>query len=442
MVKKLRRIREFVLHDVWHDIPTPTRIKAFVVQSVRVAILAVREFLVDRCLLRATALAYVTLLTLAPLLAFAFAVLKGVGVQDYLRPLLTEHIAPGQEEMVDRIIAYVAQTDLRALGAIGLVFLLWTTVKVLSTIESSFNHIWHIDRSRPPMRKVADYVSVLVISPILLVAAMSLTAAFQSNELVARMQDTLVLGFALDVFLFWARFVATWIAFAAIYIFMPNTKVRLVAALVGGIIAGTAWQVAFWAYAFFQVGVAHYGAIYTTFAAVPIFMIWLYLGWTILLFGAEISWAVENVGDYGEQRRVGQPSFASLETVAVRAMAVLAAAFQRDGSSQTAEQIAKNVGVSRRLAADVLAILAHAGLCTEVVSDDDGAYHPGRALDTITPADVLAALRAHGQSVELPADRPEAAVLDELLKDIGHPAEQGPRAPTFREIAARLVDKP
>ena len=187
---------------------------------------------------------------------------------------------------------------------------------------------------------------------------------------------------------------------------------------------------------------AHYGAIYTTFAAVPIFMIWLYLGWTILLFGAEISWAVENVGDYGEQRRVGQPSFASLETVAVRAMAVLAAAFQRDGSSQTAEQIAKNVGVSRRLAADVLAILAHAGLCTEVVSDDDGAYHPGRALDTITPADVLAALRAHGQSVELPADRPEAAVLDELLKDIGHPAEQGPRAPTFREIAARLVDKP
>ena len=477
---RLHRLRHFVLHGLWHDIPTPSRLKARAIQGVRVAVLAGRGFLADRCFLRATSLAYVTLLSLVPLLALAFAVLRGleVGNKEVLRDWIISRVvgspegvvdeggerpraqpgpaAPdgarpaadrpedqvlkGQRELVGKLIGYVENTNVKALGTIGLLILLWTTLKLLSTIEAYFNHIWKVRRSRALLRKIADYVSVLVITPILLFAVMALTAAFQRTDFINWMRGTVVLGFATEFIFSWLRHLGTWIAFGALYIFMPNTKVRLLPALVGGVIAGSVWQVAFWGYTHFQVGVAREGAIYGTFAALPIFMVWLYVSWTIVLLGAEIACAAQNVGRYGDEQRAAGASFAAQEAVAVRLMTALSTAFYRDGASLTIEQIADRCRAPSRLVAEVLQILIAAGHCAEVVHNDGVAYQPGRALETITPADVLDSLRSHGRPLDLRGDDPEAEAARQLL-DAHDQAAHAPRLreTSFRDVAIRLA---
>lgn len=471
MIKKLRQLRDRVLRDLWRDIPTPSRVKSLLLQTARVFVLAGRNFVLDRCLMRATSLAFVTLLSFVPLLAFTFSVLKGFEVGgETLKPWLIRQVvgtqaqgeddgaapgaqegtseevnpeaqaAKGQKQLVEGILHAIERTDVRALGTIGLLFLLWTTIKLLSTIEVTFNHIWNVTRSRTFLRKLTDYVSVLVIAPILLFVAMSLTAAFQSTAFVAQMREGALIGPVAALLLSWLRYVGTWIAFSAIYLFMPNTRVRLRAAILGGVVAGTAWQLAFWAYAYFQIGVAKYGAIYTTFAAIPVFMMWLYLSWTIVLFGAEVAYAMENVGRFWEERRAEGASFAVLEAIALRTMVSVSAAFYRGGHSLTIEEIAERCKAPGRLVSEVLQRLVKWGVCAEIVGEEGAAaYQPGRALEKITPADVLAALRHYGEPLTLSTGDPEATLATELLAacDITRAADL--TKTSFRDIAARLA---
>lgn len=483
LLRYVQRLRDFLLRDLWHlELASPSRAKAALLQTVRVFVLAGRNFVHDRCPMRSTSLAFVTLLSLVPLLAFAFSVLKGFDVGEKVKPWLIRQVvgsqeepeaepaaaaperaptaepapdaapaqedpgvaaessaAQGQKQLVEGILTAIDRTDVRALGTIGLLFLLWTTIKLLSTIEVSFNHIWNVTRSRTFLRKTTDYVSVLVIAPILLVVAMSLTTAFQSNALVARMRESAVVGPVAALLLSWLRYVGTWIAFTFLYLFMPNTRVRWPAGILGGIVGGTIWQVAFWAYTHFQIGVAKYGAIYTTFAAIPIFMVWLYFSWTIVLFGAEVAHAFESVGRYWEERRAAGASFAVLEALGLRAMIAMSAAFYDDGRGLTVEELAERCKAPGRLVSQVLQMLAKWRIAVEIVRDDGvSAYHPGRALEKITPADVLSALRHAGQPMPMISDDEEAAAAHDLLERYEDLCVADLGTTTFRDIAARL----
>jgi membrane protein len=464
----LRRLHDLLLHDLWREAPAPSRGRSVLLQTVRVVVLAARNFWRDHCLLHATSLAFVTLLSFVPLLAFAFSILKGFKVEEHIKPWLIRQVtgseepleggapapqapsdsaeaqaAQGQKQLIEAILSAIERTDVRALGTIGLLFLLWTTIKLLSTIEDTFNHIWDVQRSRTFSRKIADYVSVVVIAPILLLAAMSVTTAFQSTALVTALRETAIFGPVATLLLGWLPYVGTWIAFTAVYLFMPNTRVRLRAGLIGGIVAGTAWQIAFWFYTHSQILVARYGAIYATFAAIPVFMVWLYVSWTIVLFGAEMACAVQNVGRYWEEERAAGASFAVLEAIALRAMLALSTAFRRDGRALAAEEIAERCKAPARLVADVLRMLAQAGLCTEVAGEPNvTAYHPGRALEKMTPADVLAALRYHGRAVALSTGEPEAALAAELLAAHERTCAADLARTTFQDLARRLEERP
>ena len=433
MIELAKRIHHFLSVDLWREVPTASRVRAAVLHVVRISILAGRDFVADKCGMRATALSYVTLLSLVPLLAFAFSVLKGFDVQQQLEPVLLR-VTAGQEDLVKQILDYVGNTNVKALGTIGLVFLIWTIIKVLGTIEKSFNDIWGVTQSRTYFRKFTDYVSVLVTAPILLIAAMSLTGFFQS-DIFAKSQ-WLNVGARVAVRLL--PFVGTWVAFAAVYVFMPNTSVRITSAAIGGVIAGTIWQLAFWFYTALQVGMAKYNAIYGTFAALPIFMVWLYMSWTIVLFGAEVSWAVQNVGAYWEQRRADGASFAVKEEIALRAMASLAVAFYRDGSALSVGEIARRFKAPARLVRDVLRTLVGASLCSEVVTKGGTAYQPARSLERITPADILRALRAHGDAVELNRGGPDADLVADILQAHDAPRHDLLERTTLRDLAARL----
>jgi len=433
MMELARRIHHFLVVDLWRDVPEVSRAKAALIHIVRVSMLAGRDFIADKCAMRATALSYVTLLSIVPLLAFAFSVMKGMGVQDQLRGVL-DKVAAGQKEVLTQIIGYVEKTDVKALGTIGLVFLVWTVIKALGTIERSFNDIWGVTQSRTLFRKFTDYISVLVTAPILLIAAMSLTSYLQSDVLARNPW----LGSVARVAIRLAPFAGTWVAFAAIYLFMPNTSVRIRSALIGGVIAGTVWQLAFWGYTTFQVGMAKYNAIYGTFAALPIFMVWLYMSWTIVLFGAEVAWATQSVGAYWEQRRAQAASFASREEIALRTMAALAVAFHRDGAALSDAQIAARFKAPARLVRDVLHILCGSGLCSQVVGNAGPAYQPARSLERITPADILAALRTDGDAVDLNDTGPDADLIGDILKSADVPRHEQLARTTLRDIATRL----
>jgi len=430
-----KRIHQFLTVGLWREVPTASRLWAALLHIGRVSMLAGRDFVADKCAMRATALSYVTLLSIVPLLAFAFSVMKGLGVQAQLEGVVGK-VAAGQKEVLEQIIGYVEETNVKALGTIGLVFLIWTVVKTLGTIERSFNEIWGVTRSRSYFRKFTDYVSVLVTAPLLLVAAMSLSG-FLQGDLLARFPW---LGLPARLAIRLTPFVGTWIAFAAVYMFMPNTSVRIRSALVGGVIAGTIWQLAFWLYTTFQVGMAKYNAIYGTFAALPIFMVWLYMSWTIVLFGAEVTWATQNVGTWWEQRRAESASFATKEEVALRAMTALAVSFYGDGKALSDGAIAHRFKAPTRLVRDVLHTLCDAGLCSQIAGEDGPAYQPARALERLTPADVLAALRTEGDEVDLNDTGPGADLVAELLGSSEAPRREILQRTTFREIAASVSE--
>ncbi|MDD2558669.1 MAG: YihY/virulence factor BrkB family protein, partial [Desulfuromonas sp.] len=256
---------------------------------VRAVLLAGTLFQRERCVEKAAALTYSTLLALVPLLAIMFALLKGLGVHNTLEPLLLKYMSSGSDEVVVRVLDYINNTNVGSLGAVGLVTLLLTVLFLLSNVEKAFNSLWQVRENRSWFRRFADYFSVISFGPLFLLAAISMSSSLRSQTFVQWILQQPLLGEAVIVMLEVVPFLVIWAAFIFLYLFMPNTRVRFSSAAVGGITAGTLWLITQWGYVSFQIGVGKYNAIYGTMAALPVFMIWLYIGWMIALAGGALS---------------------------------------------------------------------------------------------------------------------------------------------------------
>jgi membrane protein len=395
-----QRVWTFVRRDLWLvDLATASFARRSLLGLLQVVLLVLHGFFLEhQCLLRASALTYTTLLALVPMLAFMFAFLKGLGVQNLLEPLLIDKLSVGSEETVRLIINYVNKVEVGTLGAIGLGALLFSTLVQLGAVEEALNTIWGVPRSRAWLRKLTDYISMMVIAPLMVLLATTVNAALKNQALVAALLETrgigdvLVLGFTL------LPYVAMWVAFTFFYTFMPNTQVKLGPALVGGLIAGTLWQLAQWAYIGFQVGVARYQTIYGAFAQLPLLLVWLYVSWVIALLGAEVTFACQNVAVYPSQRFAPMPSYAVKEWVASALYFSLAQAFTAGTGPWSAVAFAQHHRISSRLLHDILQPL----LDTRLIVEDAAApqhYVPGRDPATITPWHILHALRHQGERV-------------------------------------------
>ena len=197
--------------------------------------LVIRDFWADQCLLRATALSFTTILSIVPFFALAFAVLKGFGVPNMLEPFILAEVAAGSEEVVDRIITYINNTNMTTVGAVGLLALIVTAVTLLGNIEEAFNIVWGVTETRSLYRKFSDYLSVLVSAPLLMLAAVSVATTLSSQTFVQWVIRNTYLG---DLLLYGIRFLqhfSVWAALVFLYVFIPNTKVRFKSALIGGI---------------------------------------------------------------------------------------------------------------------------------------------------------------------------------------------------------------
>ena len=399
------------------------------------------NFMANDSLLRASALSFTTLLSFVPLFALTFSLLKGLGAQNRLAPLILNQVAAGSEVVVNRVLSYINNTNMGSVGAIGLAALLFTAISMLGSIEEAFNVAWGVTETRSFYRKFSDYLSVLLSAPLLLLAATSITGSLQSKWLVGWILERTYLG---DVFFFALRltpYLSVWIALLLLYSFIPNTRVRLPSALLGAVLAGTLWEIAQWGYIHFQIGMGNYNAIYGTLAALPILMVWIYVSWLIVLFGMEVVAAHQQLHTFRRDLRRAPISQCSGELVALATLRHIVQAFHDGEPAWDEEHLSRRVGVPLRIMRDTLYRLEGAGFITAVAA---GTYLPAREPDQITLAQVLLALRRHGttcgiageQEAEELLDTLNRAVADELggltLKGFACP-ENGPPALTKRE---------
>jgi membrane protein len=390
------------------------------------------SFLANNSLLRATALAFTTLLSFVPLLALAFSVLKGLGVQNRLAPLIVSQVAAGSEVVVNRVIAYIGNTNMGSVGAIGLAGLLYTSISMLANVEAAFNVVWGVSETRSLYRKFSDYLSVLVSAPLLLLAATSVTTTLQSRQLTGWLLERTYLGEVLLFLLGLTPYLSVWIALFLLYMFIPNTRVRYLSALIGAMLAGTLWQLAQWCYIHFQVGAGNYNAIYGTLAALPILMVWIYLSWIIVLFGMEVVAAHQNLGTFRRDIRGSFISQSLKELVALAALRHIAESFHAGEPGWDDEHLAVKLCIPLRIMRDALNQLVDAGFVIRA-DGDRVTYHPARELDQIALDQVLLSLRSHGAAGSIRGEEQ----AQELLETVDRAVSTALEGLTLKDFACR-----
>jgi membrane protein len=374
----------------------------------------VRDFIDDRCLLRASALSFTTILSIVPFFALAFAVLKGLGVHMSLEPFIIDKLAAGSPEIVERIITYIDNTKMGSVGAVGLAALIVTVVTLMGNIEEAFNGIWGVRETRSYSRKFSDYISVVVIGPVLLLAATSVTTSLQSQAMVRWLLDTAYIG---DFFLFLFNlipFLSIWVVLIFLYIFIPNTRVRFKSALVGGLLAGTFWQFAQWGYIHFQVGVAKYNAIYGTLSALPVFMVWIYTSWLIVLFGVEVVYAHQNRRTFQHDLRLPSINHATKEMTALLILLATVEAYFEDKTPWTCERLAERLGIPLRIVHEILQLLIDRHYLV-AAKGENTLYYPARAPEHMYLQVILEDLRNYGGSYRITGMGEHQEALQKLM---------------------------
>lgn len=407
------RLKQFFAHDLWQiRLSAQPAWRRALLRQLQLWILAGREFVADRCLLHASALAFTTLLSLVPLLALMFAVLKGFGVQNRLQPLLLEYLSAGSDTVAAAIITYINNTNVGGLGAIGLVGLVLSVLSLITGVEKTFNAIWGVEETRSVSRRFTGYFSIVTIGPVFVVAAISMTGSLKSQTLLQWLLENAVVGHLLIVLFKILPFVVMWLVFAGLYLLIPNSRVAPYAAMVGGIFGGTLWQLSQWAYVEFQVGVARYNAIYGTLAALPIFMVWLYLAWAIVLLGLEVTFAVQNLKCMRRDLRSGRISITGRTRAVLSVLVRLALAFRRGEPPPSAESIAEDLEIPPRLLRTILALLQRLGVIVEVTgSDGTSGYLPAREPATLSLTELLGRLADDGSDYQPPEKCVEHAAV-------------------------------
>ncbi len=405
MKDKIRKVLQFIKRDVWRirarDL---SKGKLLIIRPLRIMLLAARGFKVDRCTLRASALTFYFIQSIVPVCAVAFGIAKGFGLGKIMETRLTSALA-GHEKVANRIIEFsrsiLQNTKGGVLAGIGVVVLLWIVLKVLWNIEKSFNEIWGVKEPRPFVRKLTDYVTVMLIGPILLVISSTATVFF-ATKVQALIGDIVVMGQMVNLALRLLPYFVIWAFFTFVYIFMPNTKVHFLPALLGGIVAGTMFQLLQWLYVSFQVGITKYSAIYGSFAVLPLFLIWIHFTWLIVLFGGELSFAYQNEETYEFEPDCLNASHNLRMLVALGITHMVVQRFLKGGSPADAEMISHKIGVPIRLVHEMLYELEEADiLCaTDGSGTQNPGYLPARAVKQLTVAHVVIALNTSGAVTE------------------------------------------
>ncbi|MBN1378521.1 MAG: YihY/virulence factor BrkB family protein [Gammaproteobacteria bacterium] len=377
------------------------------------------DFMKGDIALRAMSLVFTTLLAVVPLLAVSFSVLKGFGVKNkdliesYLLPLLEPLGAQGVE-VLGRVIEFVENIKVGVLGSLGLALLFYSAFSLIQKVEQAFNNIWRLKQSRTLLRRMSDYLSVLVIGPILVFSAIGLSASMMSNELVRTLLEIEPFGQLYRVFLRIVPYLLVIAAFTFFYIFIPNTRVKIRAALIGGIVSGIIWQTTSWIFATVIVASAKYSAIYSGFATLIILMLWVNLNWLILLLGADLVYHLQHWDDLQIPQHQRRLSIADKESLALQILCVVGQAHYAGRQGVMMDELLSKIRLPEILIAEVIDLLQEAGLLSESAEPAE-LYLPGRPFDSTSVKTALDRLRRIPVSVGYTLDEERIAVINSVI---------------------------
>lgn len=431
------KIVRFFTTDIWkikkEDLSRPC---AMGLAFLRVAVMTVKGYIRDNCALQASALTFYSLLSIVPVVAMAFGIAKGFGLEQRLESQLHLRFA-GQEEVISKVIGFarslLENTKGGLIAGIGVIMLFWSALKVLSHIENTLNHIWKV-QPRSAIRRFTDYLTIMLISPLVMVVSSSVNV-YITTQLTAMTGRLALLQAASPIIFFLLKllpFGLIWLLFILIYLVMPNTQVRIWPAVLAGIIGGSLFQILQGIYISAQVLVSKYNAIYGSFAALPLFLIWLQLSWMIVLLGAEIAYAHQHVHHFTMAADYRQTSADFRRRYALHILRLIIRRFEQGRQPFTSDQIAGALKLPYLLVAELIEQLRESGLVSAVdgnTNNGPASYQPARDISSITIGSVLEALDKRGQKKWPANEDPEftavSQALDEILETInGSPANR------------------
>ncbi|MDD1636016.1 MAG: YihY/virulence factor BrkB family protein [Methylococcaceae bacterium] len=399
-------IISFIKEDLWllHEQRLPP-FKAAIIKTLKIVTLSVQGFSSDLCPLRASALTLYSILSIVPVIAMLFGIAKGFGFETMLEQRLLEQ-APDQDAMVLQLISFaqnlLESTKGGVVAGIGIVVLFWTIISVIGNIEESFNYIWKISTGRSISRKFSDYLSLMLLAPVLLIASGSITVFLDTKI------NWLITVIELPEFGTWLVIKALSLSplalmialFTFTFIFMPNHKINYRAGIIAGIITGIMYHLLQGAYLSLQIGVSKYNAIYGSFAALPLFVVWLQTGWMIVLFGCEMAFFLQNYETYRNNNRFSDLSFSLKKVIALQITHLIIKNFIQLNNPLTADEIATKLVIPIAIIQPVLSKLIVSHIIVEFKNqdEDDEVYQPAVDINILTIAYVINALEHCGQN--------------------------------------------
>lgn len=393
---------EYLWNGIWQD----TR-RNWKLTALKTINLSVRSFLNSDLQTQACGMTYRMLLAVVPALALLFAIGRGFGFQNLLQDELYR-VFPSQRYAIDVglkfVDSYLSQASEGIFVGVGIVFLLWTLISLISSMEDSFNYIWKVQEGRTYWRKTTDYLAIFLILPILMICASGLSLMMSTTLRHILPFDWL--SPAISVVIELASYFFTWLFFTGTFILIPNTKVKFIPALIAGIMTGTAYQVLQWLFLSGQLYVAKYNAIYGSFSFLPLLFIWLQLVWLFILIGALVCYAIQNVDEFSFFQQVDKVSYIYRRKIAIAVMSVIAQRFENGKFPMSCRQIAMKYFLPLNMVDKVVDELIEAKLIIKVFNikkeSIEPFLQPTESVANLTVGEVIKRLQYMGSSDFIP----------------------------------------
>ncbi len=370
---------------------------------VRKLIFAIKFFTAKRIMDSASALTYSTMLSLVPICAVVFAIARGFGytiyIEKWFRNLLSTQ-PQAAEFLITFVNSYLEHTKSGIILGIGLIFMLYTVVMLSRQVEQTFNNIWHVEDRKNIMRTFTDYLSIFFLTPIVIIVMSGISLFIRTISSQSNVE--ILLGPVAHTLIDFMPFLLMWIAFTALYVFMPNTHVRLRRAIIPGLLASIAMQLLQWFYINAQMWVSNYNAIYGSFAALPLFMLWVQFSWTICLFGAELCYTNQNLEDFAFVDGASRMSNRNKQLYSIVLMSRICHRFAGGNNPYSAITLSNETSIPLSIVRDLLNMLVKANLITEVKKEDEplsAYFQPAMSIERLTVGHIIDVMEEQGEQV-------------------------------------------
>ncbi len=431
----LKKVKTFFREEIWsHDLTSKSRRKTFLIRQSRIYILAFKGFFEDRAAVRAAALTYFTMLSIIPIFAIAFAIARNFGFEDRLHDVISTRMS-GQEDIMAWVTDMVDNLLVNAKGGViagvGGVILFWSVIQVLNNIEASFNDIWQIRKPRSLIRKFSDYLAIMILSPFAIGLSGSMMVKIQTMAEEFELFKPVIVLLIKSV-----PYVSIWLLFTIVYIVMPNTKVRFKYALVAGIFAGTVAVIFQTLYQDLQIGVWKFNTLYGSIAMIPLFLLWLQITWLIVLMGAEISFAYQNIENYEFEEDALNLSQNNKRILTLLIAHRIIKNFEEGGEPWNTDTLSHELGIPLRLVNELVYDLVSAGILAELAADNPKvrSYVPAVDIHKITVEYVYRQMELKGGDHMYVTESEELGRITKIHEHILHSIRESPSNVLLKDI--------